>query len=216
MDPVDLQMNADVTSAADIAFLAIAMALAATLLWVSYRTMQHPRLPVNRSDERRPSVTVSGVLRYAVTTPIMVSFWMLVLVTLLSAAAKDRTSLQILLAASAVIGGARLLAHVKEEIAHELAKAVPITILSFIIIGGGFTGIEPFFNAVDQIPWEVVDRYWVGLLVWDVFLTAVWFAAMNLSWTRRQRRVAHGGQEDTGLARVLRRLRDIGYQQSPS
>ena len=103
-------------------------------------------------------MTWSGVLRYLLTTPLMVAFWMFVLLALLTAAARDRSGEQIVVATSAVIGGARLLAHVHEEIAHELAKAVPIAILGFILIGGGFTGSTRRPQLSNRYPWTWSTR----------------------------------------------------------
>ena len=101
------------------------------------------------------------MLRYLLTTPFLVGFWMVVLMTLLAAAARDRSGTQIMVATCAVVGGSRLLAHIKEEIAHELAKAVPIAILGYVIIGGGLTGIDPFvtFEAI-RADRHVLDLVW--------------------------------------------------------
>jgi len=199
-------------SASDVVLYAIAMALVATLLWISYRTMQHPRLPVIHRPDKPPLVTVAGALRYLITTPLLVGFWMAVLITLLSAAAKDRSGVQVVVATCAVIGGARLLAHVKQDIAHELAKAVPITILSFIIIGGGLAGIDPFIRSFEQVPPDLVDSYWLGLIVWDVFLTAMWLLGVHVSWRRQHQRQMAGEPVEAPVVRLLRRLRSIGYR----
>lgn len=204
-------LNVEAGTALDVVLYAIGMALLATLLWLAYRTMQHPRLPLIRRPDDPPLVTWAGVLRYLLTTPFIVGFWMLVLMTLLAAAARDRSGTQIVIATTAVIGGARLLAHVKEEIAHELAKAVPIAILGYVIIGGGLTGFEPFVQSFDAIPLQLLDTYWYGLMMWDVFLTAVWFAAVQLHWRRREARTTAGGHADNLAVRLVRRLRAIGY-----
>ena len=206
-----IDLSAD--SAVDVFFLAIGMALLATLLWMAYKTLQHPRLPINRPVSSPPSVTWSGVLRYLLSTPVMVAFWMFVLLALLTAAAKDRSGEQIVVATSAVIGGARLLAHIHEEIAHELAKAVPIAILGFILIGGGFTGIDAATRTVEQIPVALVDTYWFGLVMFDVVITALWFGSIRLAWRRRSSRIDGGGSADNVLVRGWNRLRRIGYAQ---
>lgn len=198
-------------SALDVFFLAVAMAALATLLWMAYRTMQHPRLPVGGSADEPPRVTTAGVLRYLLTIPFMVAFWMSVLLFLLAAAARDRSGEQIVVATTAVIGGARLLAHVHDEIAHELAKAIPIAILGYILIGGGFSGWDGFLRTFDEVPTELVDAYLLGLLLFDVVVTALWFGWLRLSWRRTRRRVAAGGTSAGWLARTWRRLRDIGY-----
>ena len=211
LEAMTVDLNLEAGHALDVVLYAVGMALLATLLWLAYRTMQHPRLPVIRRQDDPPLATWAGVVRYLLTTPFIVGFWMLVLMTLLAAAACDRSGTQIVIATTAVIGGARLLAHIKEEIAHELAKAVPIAILGYVIIGGGLTGFEPFVRSFDEIPLTLLDTYWLGLMIWDVFLTAVWFGWVQLNWRRRQSRVAAGGHSDNVVVRAFRRLRAIGY-----
>jgi hypothetical protein len=205
------ELNFDVGYTFDVVVYAVGMAVLATLLWLAYQSMQHPRLPLIRRPDDPPLATWAGVSRYLLTTPFVVGYWMLVLMTLLAAAARDRSGTQIVIATTAVIGGTRLLAHLKQEIAHELAKAVPIAILGYVIIGGGLTGFEPFVRSFDGIPLTLVDTYWVGLMIWDVFLTAAWFGWVQMNWRRRASRVAAGGHTDNLVVRVFRRLRAIGY-----
>jgi hypothetical protein len=195
----------------DVFPLAIGMAILATLLWMAYKTLQRPRLPVIHREQAPPVVTASGVVRYLVTTPILVTFWLYLLMFLLAAAARDRSGEQIVVAATAVIGGARLLAHIHEETAHELAKAVPIAILGFVLIGGGFTGWAGFEAAFEDIPPDLVDTYWLGLIVLDVVLTVTWFGWLRFRWRRQQTRITRGESRESRPERAWHRLRRIGY-----
>lgn len=198
----------------DVVFLAAGMAFLAWLLWLVYRTMQHPRLPVNEHDDGPVTANWAGVLRYILTTPVVILFWLLVFLFLLSTAAEDRNAAEVIVAATAVIGGARLLAHTNEEIAHELAKTVPIAILGFIVIGGGFAGADKMVNTLNEAI-ESFDTlfgsYYAGLILFDFALTAIWFLAIRFSWSRRQRRLEKGRPDDGILARLADRLRRIGY-----
>ena len=202
-------------SALDVAFLSLGMAFLAVLLWLVYRTMQRPRLPVNRSDDRAPNANWAGVLRYLVTTPFMVLFWLLVFLFLLATASDSRSGEEIIIASTAVIGGARLLAHVKEELAHELAKTVPIAILGFIIIGTGFTDLTRTSDTVEEIESQLplLDSYWLGLVLFDIVVTVVWFAVIRWRWLRDRRRVAEGRPTEGFFGRLGGRLRDIGYDE---
>lgn len=214
-DPLELSEGETVLTLAgnvfDVFFIAAGMAILAVLLWMVYRTMQRPRLPVVRTADRAPAITWPGVLRYLATTPFMVAFWFLVILLLLSAAADERTPSEVLVAGTAVIGGARLLAHLKEEIAHELAKTVPIAILGFIIIGGGFAGADAFARVWGGLPVDLFDTYWWGLVVFDVLLTFIWFGSQRFRWFRRERRKREGLPVDGLLRRLWRRWRRIGY-----
>lgn len=211
-----IEVSDEAASTIDVFFLALGMAVLATLLWMTYKTLQHPRLPVNRTSQQPPRVTPVGVARYLLTTPIMVTFWMFVLLFLLTTASRDRSGEQIVVATSAVIGGTRLLAHVHQEVAHELAKAVPIAILGFILIGGGFAGQDNFFQTYEQMPIALVDTYWFGLMVFDVVVTALWFGWLRVAWHRQQRRATAGMAAHGWLVRTYQRLRRIGYQPQES
>ena len=166
----------------DVAVLGIGLAVMATVLWVVYRTMDHARLPVIRSEARPPRATWAGVARYVLLTPVLVSFWLFVLLLLITAVARERNPEQILAAACAVIAGARLLAHVRTEISQELAKTIPIVILGVILIGGQLVGVEAFERTIDAIPWDLVNAYWIGLIIWDLLLTSLWFWYQRRSW----------------------------------
>jgi hypothetical protein len=88
---------------------------------------------------------------------------------------------------------------------------VPIAILGFILIGGGFTGIDAATTTIEQIPVDLVDTYWFGLVMFDFVITALWFGSIRLAWRRRNSRVEGGGSVDNWAVRALRRLRRIGY-----
>ena len=156
-------------------------------------------------------MTWSGVLRYLLTTPLMVAFWMFVLLALLTAAARDRSGEQIVVATSAVIGGARLLAHVHEEIAHELAKAVPIAILGFILIGGGIhrdrRGDHNYRTDTRGPGRHVLVR--PGHVRLRHHRTVVRFYPAGLAASEQSGRGR--GSVDNWAVRALRRLRRIGY-----
>lgn len=202
-------MDIDWDSVIEVALLGVGMSIVASILWVAYRTMDHPRLPVIREPGLSPRVTWPGVARYAILTPLLVMFWVIVLLMLIIAVAQQRSPEQILAAACAVIAGARLLAHINREIAHELAKTVPIVILSVVIIGGQLAGLEKFEQTFNAIPWEQADSYVVGLIVWDYLLTFLWFWLQRHQWQRRDRPAGP-------LKRARARWRRIGYATSRS
>lgn len=198
----------------DVVFLALGMALLMWLLWLVYRTMQVPRLPVNFSADRAPNATWLGVLRYLITTPFMVMFWMLVLLGLLSFAAQSRSAPEIAITATAVVGGARLLAHMNEDLAHELAKTIPIIILGLILVGGSFTSEDQWGEVAQGLTGEylpIVDTYVTALIVFDVVVTGIWFVLVRWRWLRRHRRELDGQPTESLFGRIGDRLRGIGY-----
>lgn len=201
----------DLGGITDVFVFAIGMAVVATILWLAYITMERPRLPVVRSEEEPPRITAAGVVRYVATIPFYVLFWQLSLLGLVAIVSRERTPVEMVVAASAVVGGARLLAHIKPAIAHELAKSVPIAILGFVIIGTGFVGFEGAAQTAERIPFELVDTYWTGLVVWDLLVTSIWFLAIRGNWHLRRRRADAGRPADGLFRRAGKRIGEIGY-----
>ena len=69
-----------------------------------YRTLDTPRLPLNRPVDGAPFATWPGVVRYAVTTPFMVTFWFGAVVILISLGTDTRDGAGVALASAAVVG----------------------------------------------------------------------------------------------------------------
>jgi len=112
--------------------------------------------------------------------------------------------------AATIVCCARLLAHINEDIAHEVGKTVPIVILGFVLIGGGFAGSEKFDEIVDQLQESTIDGYIVRLIIFDYIVTALWFAGLRLNWRRQRRRDAAGKPAEGGFRRAIRQWREIG------
>ena len=67
-------------------------------------------------------------------------------------------------------------------------------------------------NSV-EVPLELIDSYWFGLIMWDIALTTLWFAALQIRWRRQNRRVETTGTSEGVIKRLARRLREIGYRE---
>ena len=188
----------------DVPIVALGMAVIAAVLWVLYRTLDTPRLPLNRPADGVPFATWPGVLRYAVTTPFMVTFWFGAVVLLISVGTDTRDGAGVALAAAAVVGGARIVAHVSRDLANEIAKTVPIAILTFIVVGGGATdaSLETIGASLDA---GMLLRYWTALILLDAVVTAVWFLVQRRRW-----RTASTSAARTWSA-LVSRWRSIGY-----
>lgn len=164
--------------------LALVMGL---ILWV-YRSMQRPRLYLQYRDaDQRPVVTWQAVIRYLVTTSISLFIWMMAIILILTVAAEDRTAEQIVLAATAVIGGSRVLAHVSPEGAHELGKTIPLAVVSIILLGGSpnASSLVELGNEMDANA-GVLDFYYVALLLFDFVLTTLWTIRQFGKWDTNQ------------------------------
>ena len=95
-----------------------------------------------------------------------------------------------MIAAAVVVGGSRLLAYINLEGAHELAKSVPLTLLSLILISGQTISLEAAFVVLFVLAVNIDSlSYYIFLLaLWDVLFTFGWWILVRARW-RRSRRV---------------------------
>lgn len=167
----------------------IGLAITVSLLVLVYRTMQRPRLHISTTKKHgQPEPTWQAIVRYLVTTPFMVAFWLISLLVILSAAAKSHAPESIALVAAAVVGGARLLAHFDEEMSRELGKTIPLVVLGVILIGRESATSEQFLAAMDDFIANIdqIDTFYWLLVVFDVVVTAAWYLIGFGRWRFRE------------------------------
>ncbi len=197
-----------------IVWAAIGLAvITAMIVWV-YRSMQHPRLYLSPNAETgEPQASWQSLVRYLVLLPIVLAVWLFVIILIMTVAANDRTAEQIALAAAAVVGAARVLAHTSPEGSHELGKTIPLAVLSIIILGGTPDGNSwaDIINDIDKNG-DALDGAYVTLLILDVVLTGLWYWRVRAQW-REERPTSVITRLVTwmkpGLA-VFRNVRDFG------
>ncbi|MDP3971740.1 MAG: hypothetical protein Q8P61_02360 [Candidatus Nanopelagicales bacterium] len=181
--PARWELGADV-----VLFAIFFLALLAVLLVLVYRTMQRPRLyPTLRGPELKPVLTWQAVVRYLVTTPFMVAFWFIAILLVLNWATKDRSPEDMALVAVAVVGAARLLAHIDEEMSRELGKNIPLVVLGIVLIGRDTATVEQFLASIDEFAENAddIDQFWTVLVAFDVLVTATWYAFKFGNWRAR-------------------------------
>lgn len=198
-------------SGLDLLFYIVAAAAAVLVLRTIYRGMQRPRLALTYHDDRPPTASAAAIGRYAVTPILLVPLWYASILGILVLAANRGSTLrpgeELLFAAAAVVGGSRLLAHVNLEGAHELAKSVPLTMVSIILISGSVISLGAFaVTAYLLILNLVAIAYvvlWLGAL--DVAFTFGWLLWRRVVWQRQHRHRDDDGEPSLG-AEVWRAL----------
>lgn len=97
----------------------------------------------------------AGVLyfiEYIIVLPFLITFWY-ILFSLVLLFFSERLSLEeILLLSAAVVGSIRLLAYYKHDIATDVAKLLPFTILAITLLSPRFFDLTRFVDSLGQIP----------------------------------------------------------------
>lgn len=175
------------------AFIILA-ALTVLLLRAIYRGMQHPRLDLTEQPNGPPIMTSRSVWKYLATPVLLDPLWLMAILTILVLAANRGTGIrpgnELIIASAVVVGASRLLAHLNLEAAHELAKSVPLTVVSLFLILGQTISFKAATITMLQLlrNLDSLLYYLVLIAIFDVVVTAIWFALVQLRWHQRRRR----------------------------
>ncbi len=144
-------------SLSEIVFWTLVIILSAIAAYVVYRAMERPRLRLTETD-RGLRATRRDVIAYAVTIPFLIFGWWLFFWLILLIADTNLDVITLTTIPAAIVLAARVLAHASQPIAHEIAKAVPLTIITLIIITGSLRDEDDLFTLLEDA--ERVDITW--------------------------------------------------------
>ncbi len=92
------------------------------------------------------------IIEYVVLLPVLTFFWFSVLSILILLLAKGLSVSTVLLISAALVSAVRITSFVSEDLAKDLAKMLPFTLLAIAITTAGFFDISLFFYRVAEIP----------------------------------------------------------------
>ena len=128
-------------TATDIIVLTASILVAMFLAVVGYRAMQHPRVVLTQTVDGQWRASRRDAIKYAISIPLLLLAWNVFLLVILLSGDNWLDGPRSLVVATSVIAAARILAHLSPERAHELAKSVPLTLVTLLLISGGFRGL---------------------------------------------------------------------------
>ncbi len=172
--------------AGDVLQLVAVLVVAMVAIVLAYRAMQRPRLVLHESAPGQFRARRRDFWQYVVSIPLLMTLWMGALELILLFTNNALTATEIGVVAVAIVVAVRLFAHVSHEHAHELAKSVPLTIVTLLIVtsNGWRTGadfdrtVEEWLRTSTTGPTDLVLVgsefliavlwYWVGVRWWYV------------------------------------------------
>ncbi len=102
----------------------------------AYHAMQRPRLLVSEVEPGVWRARRRDVWKYGLSIPWLLILWMAGLELILVFANNGLDGVQVSVIAVSLVIAVRILAHVVHEHAHELAKTVPLTVVTLFIVSG--------------------------------------------------------------------------------
>lgn len=112
----------------------IVVSMAAIVL--AYHAMQRPRLLVTEVEPGRWRARRRDVWKYVLSIPWQLLLWMAGLELILVFANNGLSGVEVSIIAVSLVIAVRVLAHVAHEHAHELAKTVPLTVVTLFLVSG--------------------------------------------------------------------------------
>lgn len=101
---------------------------------IAYKAMQRPRLVVTEVEPGIWRARRRDAWQYALSIPLLLLAWTAALDVVLLLTNNGLSGQQVSAVAVAIVVSVRVLAHVSHEHAHELAKAIPLTIVTLLIV----------------------------------------------------------------------------------
>ena len=118
------------------------------------------------------------IIEYIIILPIVVFFWFVVMALILLILAQDQSISNILLISAVIVGSVRISSYYKEDLARELAKLFPLTILAVAVSTPGFLDFENTISKLSVIPslFSQVIVYLFVIAILEFFLRLVFLA----------------------------------------
>tara|TARA_Y100000034_G_C6865103_1_gene394193 strand:+ start:32 stop:676 length:645 start_codon:yes stop_codon:yes gene_type:complete len=139
----------------------VLVTLYAIFVWKFYRFLGKRdllELNLNRYNRTEHAFTskffavVLFFVEYIIILPIVVFFWFIVIALMLLVLAEEQTIGDILLKSAVIVGVVRIASYYKEDLARDLAKVFPFTILVFALLTPQSLDLQAMFLKLSLVP----------------------------------------------------------------
>jgi len=154
-------VSSDTSSILTLTFFAAVIVIYSVFVFYFYRFLARKniiKLNLNQYNQYSNRVAVKlfavvlYILEYIILLPIFTFFWFAILAILTLILAKGITVSTILLISAALVAAVRVTSYVSEDLAKDLAKMLPFTLLAIAITTAGFFSIESLLQRISEIP----------------------------------------------------------------
>jgi hypothetical protein len=154
-------VSSDTNSVLTLTFFAAVIVIYSVFVFYFYRFLARKniiKLNLNQYNQYSNRVAVKlfavalYILEYIILLPIFTFFWFAILAILTLILAKGITVPTILLISAALVAAVRVTSYVSEDLAKDLAKMLPFTLLAIAITTAGFFNIESLLQRISEIP----------------------------------------------------------------
>jgi hypothetical protein len=190
-----------VVHAGDVLELVAVLVVSMVAIVLAYRAMQRPRLVLHPVAPRRYRARRRDVVQYAVSMPLLLTLWTTSLELILIFTNNGLSAAEVTSVSSAIVVAVRLFAHLSHEHAHELAKSIPLTIVTLLIVtSNGWRSEDGLFELGRDLDRTDVTLPAILVVIGAEFLIcAVWYWGGVRWWYER-------GHDVPGLPRQVHEI----------
>ncbi len=143
------------------------------LVVVVYHSMQKPRLGLTPTESgwvARPR----EIVLYLLTIPILLFVWWVLLAGALTVTPTKLTASGVIAVSGGIVVAVRVLAHIWAEPGHELAKSIPLTLITILIVTQSPNpNLSELADQVADV--EVTRTAYGAVLGVELVVTALWY-----------------------------------------
>lgn len=144
-----------------VAFYIVVIFIYSIFIWKVYRTISKKDVlslnlgQYNSIEHATLNKLFAGVLyfiEYIIVLPFFILFWYILFALVLLLFSENLSVNEILLLSVAVVGSIRMLAYYKHDIAMDVAKLLPFTILAITLLNPKIFNLSRFVDSLSQMP----------------------------------------------------------------
>jgi hypothetical protein len=134
-----------------------------------YNTSTHPFL-------KKFFAALFFLIEYVIILPVLVFFWFVVLAFMLLLLSESQPVNQILLVSAAIVGAVRVVSYFKENLARDMAKLFPLTVLGIFLLSPDFLRFSSVLEKLVEVPlfFTHIFFYLVFVIFFEIFIRAVY------------------------------------------
>lgn len=116
-------------------------------------------------------------IEYIVILPFLIFFWFSVFSIFLIFLTEELPVSALLLVSAVIIAAIRMAAYYNENLAQDLAKLIPLTLLSVSFLNPGFFSLERILNHLSEIPSLTgsIFTYLMFIVLFEILLRFLYF-----------------------------------------
>lgn len=164
-----------VTEFINLAFLILLTLLYTFFIWKLYQFMAAKNFLGKYFDkleqlENSISAKLIYFFEYIIISPFLIFFWFIIFSIFLLLLTDIEDVTLILIIATVIISATRMASYINNDLAKEIAKLLPFTLLAIAITNPNFLNVERVLGRVAEIP-SIFDFMWLYLLL--IFLIEI-------------------------------------------